>query len=108
MERRIEQGISGITGQIIKKYRPQAIILFGSAAHGSWDRDTSDLDFLVVKSAVPERSIDRILELENLIERDIACDFLIYRPEELKERQQLGDPFILSILKEGKVLYGSA
>jgi hypothetical protein len=31
---------------------------------------------------------------------------LIYRPEEFEKRIKMGDPFLKSILKEGKVLYG--
>ncbi len=45
-------------------------------------------------------------ELDDLIERDMAADMLVYRPAELAERVALGDPFIKSILKEGRVLYG--
>jgi hypothetical protein len=31
---------------------------------------------------------------------------LVYRPEEIKERLEMGDPFIKKIFKDGKVLYG--
>jgi hypothetical protein len=45
-------------------------------------------------------------ELDDLIERDIAADMLVYRPEEFEERIKLGDPFIKNILNEGRILYG--
>jgi hypothetical protein len=41
-----------------------------------------------------------------LIDRNIAADMLVYRPDEFEKRVKLGDPFIKNILKEGKVLYG--
>ena len=45
-------------------------------------------------------------ELDELIERNIAADMLVYRPNEFEERIKLGDPFIKTILQEGRVLYG--
>lgn len=40
----IEAVIQNISGQIIRKYKPQKIILFGSAARGEYV-NRSDLDF---------------------------------------------------------------
>ncbi|MBI4064034.1 MAG: nucleotidyltransferase domain-containing protein [Elusimicrobia bacterium] len=105
MDQEIQRQIQDVTKQIVDKYQPESILLFGSAARGLWDKESSDLDFLIVKSSVPRRGIDRVLELEKLVDYKIACDFLIYKPEELQERKRLGDPFILAILKESKTLY---
>jgi predicted nucleotidyltransferase len=102
---RITQEIDSIVSQIVSKYRPEKIILFGSAARGDFE-EANDLDFLIVKDDVPYYGIDRMRELDDLIERDMAADMLVYRPAELAERVALGDPFIKSILKEGRVLYG--
>ncbi len=101
----IEKAIADITQQIIEKYKPKKIILFGSAAEGKSTTD-SDIDFLIIKKDVPHHGIDRMRELSKLIERSIGVDFLIYKPEEIEERLKLGDPFIKNILKEGKSLYG--
>ena len=105
MDKKIDQAIQEITNQIIANYQPQYIFLFGSAAKGRWRNDTSDLDFLIIKDNVPRRGIDRVFELENKIKRTIACDFIIYRPEELEQRKRMGDPFVKSILQEAKILY---
>lgn len=101
----LQKEIADITRQIVKKYKPQKIILFGSAARGEFGPD-SDLDFLIIKKGVPERKIDRMRELRFLLEYTIASDFFIYRPDEIEERINLGDPFIKTILKEGEVLHG--
>jgi hypothetical protein len=45
-------------------------------------------------------------ELDDLIDRNIAADILVYRPDEFANRIKLGDPFIKAILSEGQVLYG--
>jgi predicted nucleotidyltransferase len=105
MELDFEKEIQNITQQIIEKYKPEKIILFGSAARGEPNLD-SDVDFLIIKKETPLYGADRIRELSRIIERNIPVDLLIYRPEEFQKRLQMGDPFLKSILEEGKVLYG--
>ena len=97
--------IENIVQQIIQKYKPLKIILFGSAGREEYDR-VNDLDFLILKEDVPPYGIDRMRELDELIERSIAADMLVYRPSEFENRVKLGDPFITTILNEGRVLYG--
>jgi predicted nucleotidyltransferase len=100
-----DKEIQSITKQLIEKYGPEKIILFGSAARGDRDQ-VNDLDFLIIKRDVPLYGIDRMRELDELIERNVAADMLVYRPDEFEDRVRLGDPFIKAILKEGRVLYG--
>lgn len=101
----VQKEIESITQQILEKYRPEKIILFGSAARGKFSAD-SDADFLIIKKETPLYGADRIRELSRLIERNIPVDFFIYRPEEFDQRLEMGDPFLKVILKEGKVLHG--
>lgn len=105
MNTSIQKEIENISQQIIIKYKPQKIILFGSAVEGKMTRD-SDLDFLVIKDDVPYRGIERIRELIDLIEKRCAADFLVYRPQEVEELLSMGEPFLKTIFKKGKVLYG--
>ena len=100
-----ESEIKSITGQIIEKYKPEKIILFGSTAQGKLTSD-SDVDLLIIKENTPLYGADRIRELSRMIERNIPVDFLVYRPEEFEKRLKMGDPFLKAVLKEGKVLYG--
>lgn len=104
-EKEIILEIKNITDQIIKKYNPLKIFLFGSAGRKEYDAIT-DLDFLIIKEDVPEYGIDRMRELDEIIDRNIAADMLVYRPDEFEKRIELGDPFIKTILKEGRILYG--
>ncbi len=97
--------IQNIVEQIIQKYKPSRIILFGSAGRGEYDK-VNDLDFLIIKQDVPLYGIDRMRELDELIDRNIAADMLVYSADEFEERIKLGDPFIKTILREGQVLYG--
>jgi uncharacterized protein len=102
---KIQQEIESIVQQLIYKYGPSKIILFGSAARGEYDK-VNDLDFLIVKQDVPSRGLDRMRELDDLIDREMAVDMLIYRPDEFEDRIKLGDPFIKNILSEGQTLHG--
>ena len=100
-----EKEIESIAAQIIEKYKPEKIILFGSAVNGQLGLD-SDVDLLVIKKDTPLYGADRIRELSRIIDRNIPVDFLVYRPEEFQKRLEMGDPFLKAVLKEGKVLYG--
>jgi predicted nucleotidyltransferase len=101
----ITSEIESILAQIVEKYQPLKVILFGSAAKGEFE-EVDDLDFLILKEDVPSTGLARMRELDELIERNMAADMLVYRPDEFDDRVRLGDPFIKSILKEGRVLYG--
>ena len=100
-----EKEIGSIAAQIIEKYKPEKIILFGSAVNGRLGLD-SDVDLLVIKKDTPLYGADRIRELSRIIDRNIPVDFLVYRPEEFEKRLNMGDPFLKAVLKEGKILYG--
>lgn len=100
----IQNQIESITQQLIQKYKPEKIILFGSGASGQMGSD-SDLDFFIVKDDKKD-AYHRMVEVSGLVEKDIAADFIIYTPQELSERLRLGDPFIKSVVSKGRVLYG--
>lgn len=101
----LEKEIQNIIKQLVEKYKPEKVILFGSAAWGKFSPD-SDLDFLLIKKDTPYYGVDRMREVERLVETALPCDFLVGRPSEIKKRLRLGDPFVKQILEEGKVLYG--
>lgn len=99
----LEQEIQNITHQLIKKYKPQKIMLFGSAAQGEFGPD-SDLDFLVIKPD-SRRHLEVEQELHRIIDYHLACDFLFLRPLEIKRRLKAGDFFLKEIFEKGRVLY---
>lgn len=100
----VEQEIENITSQIVNKYKPEKIILFGSQARGNF-REDSDFDFLIIKDD-KRIKIERMQSVYRLVEKKVPADFLVYTPKEVKRRLSLGDPFFKAIFKEGKVLYG--
>ncbi|MFH0824036.1 MAG: nucleotidyltransferase domain-containing protein [Pseudomonadota bacterium] len=90
--------------RLIAEYAPEKIILFGSAAREG--AEINDVDLFIIKDDVPHLGADRIRELYRLIDTDLPVDYIVYRPSEVAERQSLGDPFVLGLLREGVVLYG--
>jgi uncharacterized protein len=90
--------------QLVAKYSPDKVILFGSAARDA--DEINDVDLLIVKDDVPVLGADRIRQLYRLMDTDLPVDYLVYRPSEVAERLSLGDPFVTGVFKEGKVLYG--
>ena len=99
--------IENIVKQLIRRYKPEKIILFGSLAKGEIYQGT-DIDLFIIKRDVPDLGVDRIRQLDTIIKYRLATDFIVYKPEELEQRLKLGDPFVKSILEEGKVLYDAA
>lgn len=96
--------IEKLTEQLISKYHPDKIILFGSAAQ---DLDeVNDIDFFIVKNDVPHYGAERIQQLYRLVVSDAPVDYVVYRPLEVAMRLSMGDPFVTGIFKDGKVLYG--
>ena len=100
----LEKELKVITAQIIKKYQPQKIILFGSVADCNIN-ESSDIDLLIIKENIPQRKIDRRYELSKLIDNKYAVDFFIYRSDEIEERLKDEDPFIENIIRNGKIIY---
>lgn len=104
--RRLDPVIQKIVDKIAREYQPETIILFGSHAWGTPGPE-SDVDLLVVKES-EKRRIEREGELRTLLfgNRFPAMDLLIYTPDELRRRLQLGDFFVRELLDRGRVLYG--
>lgn len=106
LKRDFEEEIKKITDQIVKKYRPQKIILYGSCARGDCDKN-SDIDLLIIKNT-KRRFVKRIGDVYRLFydfDYEIPFEPLVYTPGELKSRLAIKDFFINEILKQGKVLY---
>lgn len=92
---------------IVKNYKPEKIILFGSAARGDYHGD-SDIDLLIIKKSDKKRAyrIKEIFESLRNVPRLYPLDPIVYTPDELKKRLSLGDYFIKRIIREGEILYG--
>lgn len=103
----LDQEIQSIANQLVRSYNPVKIILFGSAARGEFD-ENSDLDLLVIKDGIDKvRKHERNYKVRKFLQTNLPLDILVYSPYEINKRLYLGDPFVKSIIHEGKVLYGT-
>lgn len=100
----IQLRIENLKQQLVVKYHPEKVILFGSAARNA--DIVNDVDLFIIKDDVPDLGAERIRQLYRLLDTDLPVDYLVYRPTEVAERLALGDPFIISVMNEGKTLYG--
>lgn len=100
-----QQKIKKVTEKIVKEYKPERIILFGSYAWGNPGPD-SDVDLFVMK-----RTKDSVIERHKKVGRllfgsGFPVDVLIYTPFQVKRRLEMGDFFMRNIISKGKLLYG--
>lgn len=99
-QQQIEQAVR-ILAQAV---RPVKIILFGSYARGDARYD-SDIDFLVVESAVPNRRSE-MARLRNILRPlRIPVDVIVASEAELREWGHLPGHILYWALKEGKALH---
>ncbi len=78
------------------------VILFGSVARDEI-RASSDLDLIVVMET-DEPFLDRFLMVREAVKPQVACDILVYTPEEF-EQMPHHSFLIRTALREGRVLY---
>jgi uncharacterized protein len=98
-----QKAIDQVVEQIVEKFKPEKIILFGSYARGN-PRPESDVDLLVVMKAQNKKS-KQSLEMRRHLGVMFGLDLVVYTEKRLKERVEMGDWFLRDVLKEGKVLY---
>jgi uncharacterized protein len=98
-----QKAIDQVVEQIVEKFKPQKIILFGSYARGN-PRPESDVDLLVVMDT-PLKESKQSLEICRHLDVMFGMDLIVHTPKRLKERVDMGDWFVRDILKEGKVFY---
>ena len=84
----------------------KSLILYGSVARGE-AHEESDIDLLLIvtdKGEAYERAFDVAFEID--LKHGTLTTLILHTPEELKRLYEEGEPFILEVLREGKVLYG--
>lgn len=97
------QQIRALSDEIVAKFRPQKIVLFGSHAYGTPGAD-SDVDLLVLMDT-PLRNRQQAAQIAQAIDYHSGLDLLVRSPEEFESRIALGDFFLRDIAMKGKVLY---
>ncbi|NOH04320.1 MAG: nucleotidyltransferase domain-containing protein [Chloroflexi bacterium] len=98
-----QAAIDDVVKQIVEKFKPIKIILFGSYAYGK-PTQVSDVDLLVVMDT-DLREIQQEIQILTNIDYHFGLDLLVRTPKTLKQRIGLGDSFLKEIVQNGRVLY---
>lgn len=101
-----QEQINEVSKRIVRNFKPQKIILFGSYANGT-PTEESDLDLLVIKdsdspSRLQNRKIRRLLS-----DLRIPIDVIVKTPEEFRTYRDIIGTIIYPANKFGKVIYES-
>jgi uncharacterized protein len=91
--------------QVVEKFHPQRVILFGSHAYGKPDAD-SDVDLLVVMPAKNELTM--MGRIRKALWAPFPMDLIVRTPENLAKRLVWNDWFLKEVFEKGIVLYAAA
>lgn len=95
--------IKKICQRIAEEFKPEKIILFGSYAYGK-PRPDSDIDLLVVMP-FEGGHFHQAFRIRQRLALSLPMDLLVYTPEQLQYRLDIGDSFMREIVERGKVIY---
>jgi predicted nucleotidyltransferase len=103
MDQIIYDQIEKFVNEIVHKFDPLRVVLFGSYASDKTSPD-SDVDLLVIMD-FKGRSQLQALKIRKEIQRSFPLDLIVRKPSEINQRLAEGDFFLKEVLKDGKILY---
>lgn len=97
--------IQAFVEQVVRRFHPARVILFGSYAYGQPTGD-SDVDLMVV---MPHRgpSAQAATQIRMACPRSFPMDLIVRSPGELRRRLRMGDSFLRDVTANGIVLHES-
>ena len=99
-----QEVLTELKGRLVEKFHPQRIILFGSQARETADKQ-SDVDLLVVCPIQGNRRQLMVAMDRALKGLPIARDIMVLSPEEFERDRYIPGTVARPAWKEGKVLY---
>jgi predicted nucleotidyltransferase len=98
-----QKDIREIVRQVVERFRPQKVILFGSYAQGKPTPD-SDVDLLVIMDT-EEKPVHAAARISTNIDHPFPLDVLVMSPEEFEETKAVVGGLAYPAHHWGKVLY---
>lgn len=100
------EDIQVVCDRIVREFRPERVILFGSYATGNPGPD-SDVDLLVVMPFEGSPA-HKAYEIDLRLEHRFPMDLLVRTPAFIADRLAMNDCFTREIVERGCVLYDAA
>jgi predicted nucleotidyltransferase len=97
------QGIQKIVQQIVDRFHPQKVILFGSHAYGKPTED-SDVDLLVVMET-EGNPLHTAARISASVDHPFPLDILVIRPSDLVIALEERNIFETEVMTKGVTLY---
>ena len=97
------QRIRAVVQQIVERFHPERVFLFGSYAHGRPTPD-SDVDLLVVLDT-PTSPLRCAAQISQAIDHPFPVDIVVMTPGEWAEYLDEGAIFPTQVSKKGLLLY---
>ncbi len=97
------EAIQKVVRQIVERFHPKKIILFGSYACGVPTED-SDVDLLVIMNTDGNR-LRSAARISAGIDHPFPLDILVFEPDQLQASLERGGVFTTEIATRGVVLY---
>lgn len=95
--------LDNIKNQMVNKFNPKEIVLFGSLAKGTF-RSNSDIDLCIIKDTDNKR--DLITKIYTEIDWNVPYDIVVYTISEWEKFKNDKDTFVYSIIKNEVKIYG--
>jgi predicted nucleotidyltransferase len=97
--------IEDLTSRIVREFKPEKVILFGSHAYGLPTND-SDVDILVILR-FKGKPVRKAIEIRNSLNAHVPLDLIVRTPEQVSERIAQNDWFMREIIERGRTLYAA-
>jgi predicted nucleotidyltransferase len=101
---RVARHIPRLVKQIVNRFHPEQVILFGSYARGEAGSD-SDVDLLVVMPVTGSLLDQSVTISKTLPDLPFPVDIIVTRPEDFAWRKDVVGTIEWPAAREGKVLY---
>ena len=95
--------IRAFVDQVVTRFQPERVILFGSYAYGHPTKD-SDVDLLVVMKHEGHSAV-KAAEIRKSVRAGFPLDVIVRSPQTIRQRLADGDTFVKEVFERGQPLY---
>ena len=98
-----QKDVQAIVDQIVHRFRPRKVILFGSYADGTLSED-SDVDLLVVMDT-QDNPLNVAARISAAVDHPFPLDIVVFTPDSLSDSIKRGANFATEVTTRGVILH---